>query len=92
MAEASAYGAVVVFHSAVAAYLPDEDRGPVRALMRGLVADGACHWVSNEAPTCFPDVTATAPDGGADARHFVLGIDGRMVARTHGHGQYLHWL
>ena len=55
--------------------------------MRGLVADGACHWVSNEAPDVLPDDHRDRGTRGADARDFVLGIDGRMVARTHGHGR-----
>ncbi len=92
VAEASAHGTVVVFHSAVAAYLPLEARARLQELMLGLVADGACHWVSNEGPNVLPDVTATAPDAERRAPHFVLGLDGRMVARTHGHGSYLHWL
>ena len=92
VAEASAYGTVLVFHSAVAAYLKAEQRASLQELMAGLVAEGRCHWISNEAPNVLPDVTATAPEGEADGRHFVLGVDGRMVARTHGHGQYLHWL
>ena len=90
--EAGRHGTVVVFHSAVAAYFPQEHRLRFEELMRGLVADGACHWVSNEAANVFPGITATAPDGLPDAHHFVLGVDGRMVARTHGHGKYLHWL
>jgi hypothetical protein len=90
--EASARGTVVVFHSAVAAYLPLAQRAQFQALMLGLVADGACHWVTNEGPNVLPDITATAPEPERDARHFVLGIDGRMVARTHGHGAYLHWI
>jgi hypothetical protein len=92
VAEASTYGTVLVFHSAVAAYLPLEQRAELQLLMRDLVADGRCHWVSNEAPNVLPDVTATAPEAERHARHFVLGVDGRMVGRTHGHGQYLHWL
>ncbi len=92
VAEASAYGTVLVFHSAVAAYLQVEQRASLQELMAGLVAERRCHWISNEAPNVLPDVTATAPEGERYARHFVLGVDGRMVARTHGHGQYLHWL
>ena len=76
----------------MAAYLPVEARARLQLLMRDLVAAGSCHWISNEAPNVLPEVTATAPVGERHARHFVLGIDGRMVARTHGHGQYLHWL
>lgn len=90
--EAGRHGTVVVFHSAVAAYFPTELRADFETLMLGLVADGACHWVTNEAPNVFPDVSATAPDGDFGAHHFVLGVDGRMVARTHGHGRYLEWL
>jgi hypothetical protein len=81
-----------VFHSAVAAYFPPEHRVRFQELLLGLVADGACHWVSNEADQVFPDITATAPDGVPHARHFVLGVDGKMVARTHGHGRELAWL
>lgn len=88
--EASAHGTAVVFHSAVAAYLPLEQRARFQELMLGLVADDACHWVSNEGANVLPDLTAPAPE--RRAAHFVLGIDGRMVARTHGHGNYLHWL
>jgi len=90
--EAGEHGSVVVFHSAIAAYLPLDGRARFRTLMLDLVADGACHWVSNEGPNVFPEIAATSPDGAATARHFVLGIDGRMVARTHGHGRYLEWL
>jgi hypothetical protein len=88
--EAGRHGTVVVFHSAVAAYLSLEDRGRFQELMTGLVADGRCHWVSNEAPHVLPEVTATGtvPD---DARGFVLGVDGRAVALTHGHGSWMHW-
>ncbi len=92
VAEASTYGTVLVFHSAVAAYFPVDERVQFQDLMSGLVADGSCHWISNEAPNVLPDVTATAPEGERHARHFVLGVDGRMVGRTHGHGQYLEWL
>lgn len=93
--EASAHGTVVVFHSAVIAYLPPPLRLEYDALVRGLVADGRCHWVSNEAPQVLPSVTGTgpaAPAGPPAEPGFVLGIDGRMVARTHGHGRWLEWL
>ncbi|MEP9363104.1 DUF2332 domain-containing protein [Nocardioides sp. CN2-186] len=89
--QASAYGTVVVFHSAVIAYLVDEDRERFHDLMASLVADGACHWVSNEGPRVLPRVTATGPELPADLRGFVLGVDGRSVAWTHGHGRWLQW-
>lgn len=90
--EASAHGTVVVLHSAVIAYLPPPLRQQYDALVRGLVADGRCHWVSNEAPQVLPSITATGPQATNDEPGFVLGIDGRMVARTHGHGRWLEWV
>ena len=89
--EAGRHGTVVVFHSAVIAYLSPADRDRFQDLMTGLVADGRCHWVSNEAPQVLPAVTATAPARDGE-RGFVLGVDGRAVARTHGHGDWLRWL
>ena len=90
--EASAYGTVVVFHSAVIAYLTDDDRARFHDLMTGLVADGRCHWVSNEGPRVLPLVAGTGPRMPADVRGFVLGLDGRALAWTHGHGRWLRWL
>ena len=88
--EAARHGTVVVFHSAVIAYLDDADRRRFQELMAGLVADGRCHWVSNESTRVLPDVAATGPDVG-EVRTFVLGVDGRAVAWTHGHGRSMRW-
>jgi hypothetical protein len=89
VAEASAYGTVIVFHSAVAAYLPGPDRERMLELMTGLVADG-CHWVSNEAPGIFPPISEAGPP--PTPRRFELALDGRVVGHTHGHGNDLRWL
>ncbi len=89
---ASSYGTVVVFHSAVIAYLEPARRLDFDRLIRGLVADGACHWVSNEGKNVLPSVTATGPAIPPEHPTFVLGIDGRMVAQTHGHGRTLRWV
>jgi hypothetical protein len=89
VAEASGHGTVVVFHSAVAAYLPLPDRERMLDLMRGLVAEG-CHWVSNEAPGIFPELSDAGPP--PTPRRFELAVDGRVVAHTHGHGRDLRWL
>jgi hypothetical protein len=86
VAEAAEHGPVVVFHSAVIAYLEPPDRTRFQRLMTGLVDAGRCHWVSNEGPRVLPDVTATGPELPADHPAFVLGVDGRAVAWTHGHG------
>lgn len=83
-------GAVpVVFHSAVIAYLEEADRRRFAAMMADLVAEGRCHWVSNEGPAVLPEVTATGPE--PERPTFVLGIDGVSVAFTHGHGRSLQW-
>lgn len=95
---AGEHGPVLVFHSAVIAYLPEERRAAFHELMTGLVTAGRCHWVSNEGPRVLPAVTAPgaelpdAPDVPEDEHGFVLGVDGRAVARTHGHGRSLRWL
>ncbi len=94
--QAAPHGTVVVFHSAVIAYLTDADRSRFHAMMSDLVSAGRCHWVSNEGPRVLPAVTASAaqpPEDDPDDEHgFVLGVDGRAVARTHGHGRSLRWL
>ena len=92
VAEAGRHAPVVVFHSAVIAYLSSEDRDRFQDLMDGLVAAGRCRWVSNEGPRVLPEVTRTGPAVPDDVRGFVLGVDGRAVAWTHGHGQWLRWL
>jgi hypothetical protein len=92
VADASGHGTVVVFHSAVIAYLTPERRADFTELATGLVADGVCHWVSNESHHVLPELSGASPAPEGTAALFVLGIDGRMVARTHGHGRRLDWL
>lgn len=88
---AAEFGTVVVFHSAVIAYVPPAERPSFDTLMRNLVASGACHWISNEGKDVLPSVTATGPALDPEKPTFVLGIDGQMVARTHGHGRTMTW-
>jgi hypothetical protein len=88
LTEAGRHGTPVVFHSAVVAYLEDADRDRFHDLMTGLVADGACRWISNEAPGVLPRVTGGfAPGPG----RFVLALDGVPVAAAHGHGHAVEW-
>lgn len=88
---ASEHGTAVVFHSAVIAYLEPEARLTFDATMRGLVHDRRCHWISNEGKNVLPSITRTGPPIPASHHTFVLGLDGRMVAQTHGHGRSLSW-
>jgi len=90
--QASAHGTVVVFHSAVIAYLAPADRERYHELVTRLVADGACHWVSNEGKNVLPQVTRTGPPIPEGKQTFVLGLDGQAVAWTHGHGRSMRWV
>ena len=82
---------LIVFHSAVIAYLEPAKRDIFHHMMTSLVADGICHWVSNEGDQVLPRITASQPAGVTDQLPFVLGVNGRAVARTHGHGHALSW-
>ncbi|MBO0610563.1 DUF2332 domain-containing protein [Myceligenerans salitolerans] len=90
VADASRHGEVVVFHSAVVAYLPAEDRARFDTMMRRLVADGACRWVSNEGLNVVPSVLDGAPEP-PDTKTLALAVDGRAVAWSHPHGRSMRW-
>jgi hypothetical protein len=79
---------LVVFHSAVTAYLTEDERERFVRTVRDLPG----HWVSNEGPRAVPGVAETAtrepPDGPSP---FLLALDGRAVAWTEGHGRALWW-
>jgi hypothetical protein len=84
-AQAPADATLVIFHSAVLAYVALPDRERFAQAVRGL---GAV-WLSNEAPGVVPGLPFT------DFREatFVLGQGGRTpLAFTDGHGAWLHWL
>jgi hypothetical protein len=88
--QAAPAGRVVVFHSAVIAYLEAGDRARFQELMTTFVDEGRCHWVSNEGGNVLPEVAATDPPP-EEMATFVLGVDGRAVAWTHGHGRSMTW-
>lgn len=84
---------LVLFHSAVIAYLDDAGRRQWQQLAHDVVArvraaGGRAHWVSNEGASVLPDVTATATCAG-EGSDFCLGLDGSAVGWTHGHGRRL---
>jgi hypothetical protein len=85
-ATAPADATLVIYHSAVLAYVTAPDRQRFAATVRGLDAI----WLSNEAPGILADVPVPAMTPG-DAS-FVLIRDGRTLAITDGHGDSLHWL
>jgi hypothetical protein len=82
-------GRLLVFHSAVIAYLDVPGREQFGALMQELLTDRRVHWVSNERPRALPAVTASGPE--PPPGRYVLGVDGLAVGHTHQHGRSLHW-
>ena len=82
-------GRLLVFHSAVIAYLDVPGREAFATSMEDLLADRRLHWVSNERPRALPAVTATGPE--PPPARYVLAVDGRAVGHTHQHGRSLHW-
>jgi hypothetical protein len=84
-ARAPAGATLVIYHSAVLAYVAAGDR----ARFARDVHDLGAVWLSNEAPGVVPGL---APPGVPEGT-FVLGRDGRTpLALTDGHGAWLHWL
>lgn len=78
---------VVVFHSAVLAYLAPEGRERFARFVQDLDAV----WVSNEAPGVFPDIDALAGSDIPQSR-FILAVNGEPVAFTGHHGQSIDWI
>jgi hypothetical protein len=78
----------VVFHTSVLAYLPLEERESFAGRMRDL----PCRWVSNEAHGLLPFVDRHLPrPAPEDHLVCVLSLDGRPLAFTGPHGQFLDW-
>ncbi len=86
--EAPADATVVVFHTAVLAYLDEGDRAAFAEQMLARIAAGRAHWISNEGPGVFAH-TAGFPQ---DRAGFVLSVDGSPVALSAPHGDSLDWL
>jgi hypothetical protein len=84
-AQAPAGATLVVYHSAVLAYVTPADRQRFAGIVRGLPAI----WLSNEGPAVLPGVPVPAYQGAP----FVLARDGQTpLAITDGHGTWLQWL
>jgi hypothetical protein len=84
-AQAPAGATLVIYHSAVLAYVAAEDRGRFVDTVGSIPAV----WLSNESPGVVPGTSAPACQGGP----FVLARDGRTpLACTDPHGAWVHWL
>jgi hypothetical protein len=78
---------LVVYHSAVLAYLPEERRSEFRAQIAELARERRTIWLANEGPKVVVDVPV--PDGFVP---FVLSRDGAALATADPHGGWLNWL
>lgn len=88
-ARAPADATLVVYHSAVLAYVPPAGRRRFAGTVRGLPAV----WLSNEGPGVVPDLPAPPQLPSHRGTEFVLGRDGRTpLALADGHGAWLEWL
>lgn len=88
--------ALVVFHSAVMAYLDAGGRERFRDTIAQLAADRGCHWISNEGHTVIlqQDGSSVVPELD-DARlrgRFLVVEDGSPVGIAGPHGQSLEWI
>ena len=81
--QAPSHATPVVLHSAVLAYLDDASRARFADLVRAL----GVAWVANEAPGVVVDVDPPT----YDTSPFVLTVDGKRVAFTHPHGDWIDW-
>jgi hypothetical protein len=88
IAEAPRDATLVVFHTAVVAYLSNETE---REAFAASVSTACDHWISNEAPRVFPSIDARLP-APIPAGRFLLSVDGQPVATTDPHGSALDWL
>jgi hypothetical protein len=84
-AEAPRDATLVVFHTAVLAYVADRAE---RAAFAQTVSDAGGVWVSNEGPGVLSDAGGDPwPEG-----RFVLTRDGVRVAWTDPHGTAIDWI
>jgi hypothetical protein len=87
-AKAPADATLVVFHTAVLAYITDAEArvGFVRT-----VRDLNAVWISNEAPYVFPDIAARL-NSPVRRGAFLLAVDGKPTAWTDTHGAWIDWI
>jgi hypothetical protein len=87
-AEAPRDATLVVFHTAVLAYL--ESRTQRMQFARNVRS--LCHtWISNESPRVFPDIADMAGPSPVPG-HFLLSVNGVPTAWTDPHGASMAWI
>jgi hypothetical protein len=79
---------LVVFHTAVLAYVADQSD---RQLFADKVTSVCPYWLCNEAPSLFPEIASRATVPSATGR-FLLSLNGSPVAWTDPHGAAIEWM
>ena len=86
--EAPANATLVIFHTAVLAYVPDaEDRQAFAKAATSLCP----YWISNESPRLMPDLSERAGHASQPGR-FLMSVNRKPVAWTDPHGAALEWI
>ena len=80
---------LVVFHSAVLAYVDEDGRTAFRAQLAEIAASRPIVWLANEVPGIVV-AREQVPEFGPD--EFVLSRDGDPLALTESHGTRVRWL
>ena len=86
--QAPAGATLVVFHSAVLAYVAD---AASREAFARTVHELGAVWISNEQPGVWPAIRDRARRRGPRGA-FLLSVDGRPVAWTESHGAWIEWI
>ena len=86
--QAPADATLVVFHTAVLAYVPDQ--GDRRAFANTVMS--VCpYWVCNEAPGVMPDLSEGI-DQPTQAGRFLMSVNRKPIAWTEPHGAAIEWI
>jgi hypothetical protein len=78
---------LVIFHTAVLAYIADP---AARQAFATRVTSLCPYWIANESPRVFPDIAAKA--GPDQPGRFLLSVNGSPVAWTDPHGAAIDWI
>ncbi len=88
MAMAPTHATLVVFHTAVLAYVASQ---PVRDRFARAMRDSGVDWVSIEAPGVFPEIARKVPRPPSRRGLFLVARNGQPVAWAGPHGQSIDW-
>lgn len=86
--EAPAGATLVVFHTAVLAYVPDQED---RRAFADTVTSLCPYWICNESPRVMPDLSEGIVQP-SQAGRFLMSLNRKPVAWTEPHGAAIEWI